>query len=357
MTTPATGFQTMFDRTTLLLGLAVLVAATVTLWVVLSRPALTPEKLRAAYADPAPAPPAHGLRVFHLGHSLVGRDMPAMLAQLAGDTHRYESQLGWGTSLKEHYEPAETINGFEQENDHPRFRPAREAIGSGDYDAVVLTEMVEIRDAIKYHDSSKYVARWASLAREAGPAGDVFAAVVVLYGVADFDHFGQHDGVIVARADRLACGAEAGVVVFLLEAVDGFGGLVMLFQGGAPAELAFVAVRVARQLGQHGGHVAADEAVAEVEDTQAVGRRRRGRVGIGGAQLLGRQGRPRQHHPEGDGGGHENGQSEKEGRAVEHRLKPGCRRGHQKDTRRSCTAGVVCRSAEMAVMMWPWVTT
>ena len=57
MTTPATGFQTMFDRTTLLLGLAVLVAATVTLWVVLSRPALTPEKLRAAYAYPAPAPP------------------------------------------------------------------------------------------------------------------------------------------------------------------------------------------------------------------------------------------------------------------------------------------------------------
>ena len=169
MTTPATGFQTMFDRTTLLLGLAVLVAATVTLWVVLSRPALTPEKLRAAYADPAPAPPAHGLRVFHLGHSLVGRDMPAMLAQLAGDKHRYESQLGWGTSLKEHYEPSETINGFEQENDHPRFRPAREAIGSGEYDAVVLTEMVEIRDAIKYHDSSKYVARWASLAREANP--------------------------------------------------------------------------------------------------------------------------------------------------------------------------------------------
>lgn len=159
----------MIDRTTFLLGLAVVMAAGVTLWVVLSRPALSPEKLRAAYADPAPAPPAHGLHVFHLGHSLVGRDMPAMLAQLAGGKHRYESQLGWGTSLKEHYEPAETINGFEEENDHPRFRPAREAIGSDDYDAVVLTEMVELRDAIKYHDSGKYLARWARLAREANP--------------------------------------------------------------------------------------------------------------------------------------------------------------------------------------------
>lgn len=159
----------MIDRTTILLGLAIVMAAAVTLWVVLSRPALSPEKLRAAYDDPAPAPPAQGLQVFHLGHSLVGRDMPAMLAQLAGDSHRYESQLGWGTSLKEHYEPSETINGFEQENDHPRFRPAREAIGSGEYDAVVLTEMVELRDAIKYHNSGKYVARWAKLARDANP--------------------------------------------------------------------------------------------------------------------------------------------------------------------------------------------
>lgn len=159
----------MIDRSTLLLGLAIVAAAAVTLWVVLWRPALSPEKLRETYAEPAPAPPAAGLRVFHLGHSLVGRDMPAMLAQLAGDGHRYESQLGWGTSLKEHYEPGETINGFEQENDHPRFRPAREAIGSGAYDAVVLTEMVEIRDAIKYHQSGKYLARWAKLAREANP--------------------------------------------------------------------------------------------------------------------------------------------------------------------------------------------
>lgn len=129
-------------------------------------------EVSAAYA-PLPAPDGP-LRVFHLGHSLVGRDMPAMLAQLAGDGHAYESQLGWGTSLREHWEPDLPINGFDAENDHPRFRPARDAIGSGDYDSVVLTEMVEIKDAVKYHKSGKYFPLWAGLARQANPDTQVY---------------------------------------------------------------------------------------------------------------------------------------------------------------------------------------
>ncbi|MEW9918955.1 hypothetical protein AB2B41_05040 [Marimonas sp. MJW-29] len=120
----------------------------------------------ALYANPLPKPDG-ALHVFHLGHSLVGRDMPAMLAQLGGQGHDYASQLGWGTSLKEHWEPDLPINGFDVENGHPRFRPAKEAIGSGDYDAIVLTEMVEIADAIRYHDSADYLARWAGLAWDA----------------------------------------------------------------------------------------------------------------------------------------------------------------------------------------------
>ncbi len=120
------------------------------------------------YARPLPKPEG-GQNVFHLGHSLVGRDMPAMVAQLAGEGHGYHSQLGWGTSLKEHWEPDLPVNGFEQENDHPHFRPAKEALGSGEYDAVVLTEMVEIADAIRYHDSADYLARWAGLAWDANP--------------------------------------------------------------------------------------------------------------------------------------------------------------------------------------------
>ena len=129
---------------------------------------LTPEQVKAAYSDPLPAPDA-GLRVFHLGHSLVGRDMPAMLAQLAGASHSHNSQLGWGTPLKAHWEPSEEIFGFETENDHPAYRDAKEALTSGAYDAVVFTEMVEIKDAIKYHGSPEYLNRWADLARKGNP--------------------------------------------------------------------------------------------------------------------------------------------------------------------------------------------
>lgn len=122
----------------------------------------------AAYANPLPSPEGP-LSVYHLGHSLVGRDMPAMLAQLAGPDHSYDSQLGWGTSLKQHWEPDEEINGFDVENDHPRFRAAKDAIAGGGYDAIVLTEMVEIADAIRYHDSADYLATWASFAHQANP--------------------------------------------------------------------------------------------------------------------------------------------------------------------------------------------
>lgn len=57
----------------------------------------------ALYADPAPVAPGPK-RVYFIGHSLIGRDMPAMLAQLsAADNGGYESQLGWGASLKSHW--------------------------------------------------------------------------------------------------------------------------------------------------------------------------------------------------------------------------------------------------------------
>jgi hypothetical protein len=94
--------------------------------------------------------------------------MPAMLAQLAPPGHRYDSQLGWGTTLMAHWGDAK-ITGFAEENAHPRFRAAHEAVDSGDYDAIVLTEMVEIRSSIRYFDSSAYLARWAAKALAARP--------------------------------------------------------------------------------------------------------------------------------------------------------------------------------------------
>lgn len=130
-------------------------------------------EIDALYAHGTEAP-AGALRVFHLGHSLVGRDMPAMVAQLAGADHRYESQLGWGTTMKEHWEPGTSIKGFELENGHARFRPAREAVSSGDYDAFVLTEMVEIKDAVRYFDSSAYLKRWADAGWNANPQARIY---------------------------------------------------------------------------------------------------------------------------------------------------------------------------------------
>lgn len=122
----------------------------------------------ALYETPLSAPDK-GQRVFHLGHSLVNRNMPDMILQMAeqrGLEHRYESQIGWGTPLKSHWEPSEEIFGFEKENAHPRYRDVSEALGSGDYNAVVLTEMVEIRDAIAYFGSAEYLHNFANLARE-----------------------------------------------------------------------------------------------------------------------------------------------------------------------------------------------
>jgi hypothetical protein len=137
---------------------------------------LQPDDFAAHYTNPLPAPD-HGLAVFHLGPSLVGRDMPVMLDQLAQAAgyagHRHASQLGWGASLNQHRAGAAAVPGFGPENDHPNHAPATD-IASGGYDAVVLTEMVEIRDAIRYHDSAAALSHWGQAARAGNPEARVY---------------------------------------------------------------------------------------------------------------------------------------------------------------------------------------
>lgn len=172
----------MNRRTGLLAGLAALGLAGLGVGGLLIRrrksggPAPLPQMPAEDFAE-AHAPltaPDGPLRVFHLGHSLVGRDMPAMLAQIAPEGHDYASQLGWGATLRSHWLGPEEVPGFEQENAHPAHRPAREAIGSGGYDAIVLTEMVELRDAIRWHGSSVFLAEWARFAQQAQPGIRVY---------------------------------------------------------------------------------------------------------------------------------------------------------------------------------------
>ncbi|WP_298857709.1 hypothetical protein [uncultured Sulfitobacter sp.] len=153
-------------RTILRLGAAVLVVAGAGMVGVGGSRLWRISQGRKSYKRTVDAPDGP-LNVYHLGHSLVGRDMPAMLAQLAPAGHDYASQLGWGTPLRSHWYPDVPVNGFDTENDHPKFLPAREALEGAGYDAVVLTEMVELTDAIKYHNSPEYLASWAGLARDA----------------------------------------------------------------------------------------------------------------------------------------------------------------------------------------------
>jgi hypothetical protein len=122
-----------------------------------------PAEIAALYTPLSP--PSGPLATYHLGHSLVGRDMPAMLAAAAG--HAYASQLGWGASLRDHWRGE--VRGFAEENAHPAFRPAGEALDGGTYDAVIFTEMVELRDAIRYHDSAATLALWAARAHAGNP--------------------------------------------------------------------------------------------------------------------------------------------------------------------------------------------
>lgn len=134
---------------------------------------LEPAALEQLYAQPLSAP-EKPLRVFHIGHSLVGKNMPAMLEQLAGAGHYYRSQLGWGASLQSHWEPDMPVNGSEVENAHDRYQDAKVAVAEGSFDALVLTEAVEIKDSIKYFDSPKYIQRWARDAHAANRAIRVY---------------------------------------------------------------------------------------------------------------------------------------------------------------------------------------
>ena len=154
-----------------LLGLAVLAGG----WWQLRQPGLPAHDdgadLRPLYAAPRTLP-AGPIRVYHLGHSLVGRDMPAMLAQMAG--HDYALQLGWGTALREHFQGPEAINGFQAENATPQYRDAHQALASGEYDAFVMTEMVRLQDALLYKESTEYAGRWAAEAVKGNPAIQLF---------------------------------------------------------------------------------------------------------------------------------------------------------------------------------------
>ncbi len=195
-------------------------------------------KIKALYATP-PRPPERPFPVFFIGHSLVGRDMPAMLAQLAGKDSPYELQLGWGATLQSHWEPDIPVNGFAEENAHPRYRDAHDAVQSGDYRALVMTEMVEIRASIKYYDSWDYVARWAKAAWAADPDTRVY-----LYET--WHELDTEDGWLLRLQRDLGLYWEGEILDRALNA-EGVDRPIFVIPGGQ------VMARLAQELGTSGG--------------------------------------------------------------------------------------------------------
>lgn len=155
-------------RLAAILGVLLLVAA------VLVSKRMSLAVSQADVAVPALDAPAGPMKVYHLGHSLVGAEMPDMLQQLAGADHDFRVQRGSGTSLKAHWEPEMEILDFDVSNSAEIWADPKEALTSGDYDAVVLTEMVELRDAVKYFDAAKYLRNWADLARDSNPETRIY---------------------------------------------------------------------------------------------------------------------------------------------------------------------------------------
>lgn len=151
-------------------GLAALAAAGgLSLLVPAGIPRGLPDDLAALYPA-SPRPPVKGpLRVFHLGHSLVGRTMPYMVAQLAGEGHDYGFQLGWGTTLSAHLAGPDEIHGFTEENASPHFVPLPVALADSDLNALVFTEMIGLEAAIRYYGSTEAVIELSRQARAANP--------------------------------------------------------------------------------------------------------------------------------------------------------------------------------------------
>ncbi|MFN3274066.1 MAG: hypothetical protein ACK41U_05290 [Paracoccus sp. (in: a-proteobacteria)] len=197
------------------------------------------------------SPPDSIGAVYHLGHSLVGRDMPAMLAQFGG--HGYASQLGWGTPLQTHWTEGEALPGYELHASGIPPAPARQALAADGFDVLVMTEMVEIRDSLRYFDSPYWLAEWAALARQGNPA-------IRIYLYETWHNLDDPDGWL----ERIDADLEAhwlGRVIAPAEATGRSGGIFLI-----PGGQAMAAVARAAEAGDLPGLTSRGDLFARTED-------------------------------------------------------------------------------------------
>ena len=124
-----------------------------------------------AYAFQTPLDDAS---VVFVGHSLVNYDMPQMFRQLAEDancTVRTADHIFNGAPLRYNWD-----NRFESlfSGQWPPNAFAGDALNTGTYDTLVMTEAIPLQDQITWNASSEYAGNFLDLARANNSATRVF---------------------------------------------------------------------------------------------------------------------------------------------------------------------------------------
>lgn len=108
------------------------------------------------------ARPVEQVRVLFVGHSLIGEEMPRMARDIAvslGVEWSHDFQLVDGGSLRVNWDEPELASGVD----------AATALATGGYDAIVLTEAVNLDDHLRWSQPADYAARYYGLARQHRP--------------------------------------------------------------------------------------------------------------------------------------------------------------------------------------------
>lgn len=136
-------------------------------------------------AGTTPAPDAGSVavrdaaRVYFVGHSLVNHDMTGMFEQIArslGRTHTHDLQIKNGTPLRVQWDDAtpgegRLGDGLEGRPNTGQLLPgvAKTALATGQFDVLVLAELVPVSGNIQWNCSPAYGLEFYNLATRANP--------------------------------------------------------------------------------------------------------------------------------------------------------------------------------------------
>lgn len=139
---------------------------------------------RPAGADAGVSPVRSAAQVYFIGHSLVGHRMPEMLQDIARDRgmeYRYDCQVKNGTNLRVQWE--EQTPGEGRLADGQEGRPtggtrlpgdARVALPGGEFDVVVIAELVPVTTHVQWSCSAAYALELYNLAVRSNPDVQVY---------------------------------------------------------------------------------------------------------------------------------------------------------------------------------------